>query len=130
MLLDKLLDYVTVHSEPFATCLLSLGWRLSLPGPTGVMFHFVMQGNVVLRAPAGQQYPLQRFPLAVVPSGISHTMECGLDVQSERVIEAPPTGEGIVRLVAGSQGSAELRVASGAVNGTYGDSLGLFRRLR
>ena len=57
-------------------------------------------------------------------------MECGLDVQSERVIEAPPTGEGIVRLVAGSQGSAELRVACGAVNVTYGDSLGLFRRLR
>ena len=75
-------------------------------------------------------YSVERFPLAVVPSGIRHTLECGLDVQSERVIEAPPTGEGIVRLVAGSQGSAELRGACGAVNGTYGDSLGLFRRLR
>lgn len=54
MLLDKLLDYVTVHSEPFATCLLSSGWRLSLPGPPGVMFHVVMQGNGVLRGPEGQ----------------------------------------------------------------------------
>jgi len=51
-------------------------------------------------------------------------------VQSERVIEAPPTGEGVVRLVAGNQVSAELRVACGAVNVTYGDSLGLFHRLR
>ena len=94
------------------------------------MLHFVMQGNGVLRGPEGQQYPLERFSLTVVPRGIRHTLECGLDVQSERVIEAPPTGEGIVRLVAGSQGSAELRVACGAVNVTYGDSLGLFRRLR
>jgi len=130
MFLDKLLDYVTVHSEPFVTCLLSSGWRLSSPGPPGVMFHFVMQGNGVLRGSEGQQYPLERFYLAVVPNGIRHTLECGLDVQSERVIEEPPTGEGIARLVAGSQGSAELRVACGAVNVTYGDSLVLFRRLR
>lgn len=130
MLLDKLLDYLTVHPEPFATCLLNSGRRLSLPGPPGVMFHFVMQANGVLRGPEGQQYPLERFFLAVVLSGIRHTLECGLDVQSERVIEATPTGEGIARLVAGFQGSAELGVACGAVNVTYRDSLGLFRRLR
>ena len=61
MLLDKLLDYVTVHSEPFATCLLSSGWRLRLPGPPGVMFHFVMQGSGILRGPDGQEFPLERF---------------------------------------------------------------------
>ena len=130
MLLDKLLDYVTVHSEPFATCLLSSGWRLRLPGPPGVMFHYVMQGSGILRGSEGQEFPLERFSLAVVPTGVRHTLECGVDVQSERVIEAPPTGEGVVRLVAGNQVSAELRVACGAVNVTYGDSLGLFHRLR
>jgi AraC-like DNA-binding protein len=125
MLLDKLLDYVTVHSEPFATCLLSSGWRLRLSGPPGVM-----QGSGILRGPEGEEYPLERFSLAVVPSGVGHTLECGINVQSERVIEAPPTGEGVVRLVAGNQVSAELRVACRAVNVTYGDSLGLFHRLR
>jgi len=30
MLLDKLLDYMVVHSEPFATCLVRFGWKLSL----------------------------------------------------------------------------------------------------
>ena len=130
MLLDKLLDYVTVHSEPFATCLLSTWWRLRLPGPPDVMFHFVMQGNGILRGPEGEEHPLERFSLAVVPSGVKHTLECGLDVHSEPTIEAPPSGEGIVRLVASSQVSAELRVACGAVNVTYGDSLGLFHRLR
>jgi len=94
------------------------------------MFHFVMQGNGILRGPEGEEYPLERFYLAVVPSGIRHALECGIDVQSERIIDAPPTGEGVVRLVAGTQVSAELRVACGAVNVTYGDSLGLFHRLR
>ena len=90
MLLDKLLDYVTVHSEPFATCLLSSGWRLRLSGRPGVLFHYGMQGSGILRGPEGQEFPLERFSLAVVSSGVSHTLECGVDVQSERISEAPP----------------------------------------
>lgn len=130
VLLDKLLDYVVVHAEPFATCLLSSGCRLRLPGPPSVMFHFVMQGSGFLRGPEDELFPLERFSLAVIPQGVRHMLECGLNVESERVIDAPPTGEGVVRLVAGAQVSAELRVACGAVNVTYGDSLGLFQRLR
>lgn len=129
MLLDKLLDYVTVQAEPFSTCLLSSGWRLSLPGPPDVMFHFVMQGSGFLRGPDGDVYPLERFFLAVVPKGLRHALECGDEVWSERTIEAPPVGEGVVRLVAGVAVTAELRVACGTVNVTYGDSLGLFQRL-
>ena len=130
MLLDKLLDHVIVHVEPFATCLLSLGWRLRLPGPPGVMFHFVMQGSGLLRGPEGDLYQLDRFSLAVVPKGTSHALECGHEVRSELTVEAPPTDEGVVRLLAGTPNSVEMRVACGAVNVTYGDSLGLFRRLR
>ena len=129
VLLDKLLDYVTVSVEPFATCLLSPGWRIRLPGPPGVMFHFVMQGSGLIRGPAGEIYPLERFFLAVVPTGASHSLECGLDVQSELTIDEPPAGDGVVNLVAGIPISAELRVACGLVNVTYGDSLGLFQRL-
>ena len=129
MLLDKLLDYISIQAEPFATCLLSMGWRLRLPGPPDVMFHFVMQGSGFLRGPNDELYPLERFSLAVVPRGMGHNLECGRDVQSERIIDAPPSGEGIVRLIAGAPTSAELRVACGAVSVTYGDSLGLFQRL-
>ena len=129
MLLDKLLGYMTVQAEPFVTCLLSSGWRLSLPGPPDVMFHFVMQGSGFLRGPDGDQYPLERFYLAVVPKGLRHALECGDEVRSERTIEAPPAGEGVVRLVAGVAVSAPLRVACGTVKVTYGDSLRLFQRL-
>ena len=129
MLLDKLLDHVVVHTEPFATCLLSSGWRLRLPGPPDAMFHFVMQGSGYLRGPAGDLHPIDRYSLAVVQKGISHALECGRDVRSEQTIEGPPTGEGIARLVAGVPVTAELRVACGTVNVSYGDSLGLFQRL-
>ena len=129
MLLDKLLDYVVVHSEPFATCLVSSGWKLNLPGPPNVMFHFVMQGSGAVRLPDGRAYSMERFSLAVVPQGAKHTLECGTDAQLERTIEAPPSGDGVVRLTAGSPATAEFRVACGMVNVTYGDSLGLFQRL-
>ncbi len=129
MLLDKLLDYVVFHAEPFATCLISSGWRLNLPGPPNVMFHFVMQGSGVLRVPDGRTYPMDRFSLAVVPRDVNHTLAIGVDSQSERTIESLPSEDGVVRVIAGAPASAEFRVACGMVNVTYGDSLGLFRRL-
>ena len=130
MLIDKLLDHVVVNAEPFATCLLSSGWRLRLPGPPDAMFHFVMQGSSFLRGPDGERHPLERFSLAVVPKGARHNLECGEEVRSELTVEAPPADAGVVRLVAGAPVSAEFRVACGTVNVTYGDSLGLFQRLR
>ena len=118
-----------MHVEPFAACLLDMGWRLSLPGPPDVMFHFVLQGNGFVRGPGGQAQRLDRFYLAVVPKGIPHALECGAEIRSERAIPGPPTGEGVVRLVAG-QGAGDLRIACGVVSVSYGDSLGLFHRLR
>lgn len=130
VLLDKLLDYINIHADPFATCLLSSGWRLCLPGPPDVMFHFVMQGSGFLRGPEDELHRLERFSLAIVPRGIRHNLECGTDVGSELAVDAPPPGSGVVQLVAGPPVTAELRVACGMVNVTYGDSLGLFQRLR
>ena len=119
-----------IHVDPFATCLLSFGWRLRLPGPPDTMFHFVLQGSGGLRGPEGELLQLDRFSLAVVPKGIRHSLGCGSEVRSERAIEGPPTGEGVVRLVAGRSDSSDLRVACGIVRVTYGDSLGLFQHSR
>lgn len=129
MLLDKLLRNLFVHVEPFATCLLVTGWRLRLPGPSDVMFHFVLQGSGVVRVPGGRPQRLERFYLAVVPKGVPHALECGVDIRSEKVIEAPTTRDETVRLVAG-EGPADLQIACGVVSISYGDSLGLFQRLR
>ena len=128
MLLDKLLGNLSVHVEPFATCMLDAGWRLSLPGPPEVMFHFVLQGSGSVRSPDGRLYRLEPFYLAVVPKGTPHALECGVEIRSERVIQTPPDSDGVARLIAG-EGAADLRIACGVVRIDYGDSLGLFQRL-
>lgn len=130
MLIDKLLSHVSVRVEPFAVCLLDPGWRLRLPGPPDTEFHFVLQGKGVLRGPDGEAHSLERYFLAVVPKGARHALECGDLIGSERSIDKPPPDDGVVRLVAGSADMAEFRVACGIVHVTYGDSLGLFQRLR
>ena len=128
MLLDNLLRNVSVHVEPFATCLLEAGWRLRLPGPPDAMFHFVLEGSGFVRGP-GQRHRLDRFCLAVIPKGVPHSLECGAEIRAERVIQEPPATDGIVRFVAG-EGTIDLRIACGVVSVNYGDSLGLFQRLR
>lgn len=129
MLLDKLLANVTVRVEPFSLCLLNEGWRLRLPGPPGVMFHFVLQGSGALRGPQGERHRLERFWLGVVPRGSPHALECGAEVRLVRAVETAPEGDGIARLVAGSSDPADLQVACGLVHVSYGDSLNLFGRL-
>ncbi len=75
MLLDKLLSNLAVHVEPFALCTLSTGWRLCLPGPPGVMFHFVLQGSGAVRGPDSRAIPMAPSSLVVVPAGAKHVLE-------------------------------------------------------
>jgi AraC-like DNA-binding protein len=94
------------------------------------MFHFVLQGSGVLRGPKGETHQLEHLYLGLVPKDMPHALECGGEVQSVRTIDTPPTDPGVVRLVAGASNSAYLEVACGVVRVNYGDSLGLFQRLR
>ena len=130
MLLDKLLASVAIRVDPFALCLVDTGWRLRLPGPAEVMFHFVLRGSGTLRGPGAQVYQLERFWLAIVPQGVPHSLECGTPVESERVIGGPPPeGAGVIHLIAGREEAVELQVACGLVRVAYGDSLDLFQHL-
>jgi transcriptional regulator GlxA family with amidase domain len=67
MLLDRLLSNLSVYVKPFALCTLDEGWRLHLPGPTGLLFHFVLQGEGVLYGPNGDEHPIFPGHLAGVP---------------------------------------------------------------
>ncbi len=69
MLLDKLLSNLSVHVDPFALCTLGEGWRLHLPGPSGLLFHFVLKGHGMLYGPNSDEHPIFPLHLAVVPIG-------------------------------------------------------------
>jgi len=129
VLLDKLLANLAVEVEPFALCLLSAGWRLTLPAPANVMIHFVLEGYGVVRGPDGVAHAVAPFCLVVVPPRTKHALESGEDPERERRIDALPEAQPPFRIVAGSPDDPSLTVACGTVRACYGSSLGLFDHL-
>ncbi len=129
MLLDKLLSNLSVHVEPFAICTLSEGWRVRLPGPPGLLFHFVLECDGVLFGPRGDAHPIAPLSLGVVPAGAKHVLECSGDIREELNIDTPPSGEQVCQIIAGSTDQTTLVVGCGIVSVRYGPSLDLFDHL-
>jgi AraC-like DNA-binding protein len=130
MQLDRLLSHLDVQVSPFALCTLSKGWRLRLPGPPGVLLHFVLRGDGAVRGPNDDMQRVAPLWLSVVPPGAKHSLEASGDVEHELRIDAAPTDLPVCRFVAGSADDADLVVACGTVQVRYGESLGLFDHLR
>lgn len=129
MILDKLLSNLSVHVKPFAICSISKGWRLHLPGPPALLLHFTMEGSGTLYGPNGDAHPISPMHLSIVPIGAKHTLESTGPFTDELRIDAPPPGEQVCEIVAGSGDDAELVVACGLVNVSYGPSLDIFDHL-
>jgi AraC-like DNA-binding protein len=130
MLLDKLLSNLSVHVKPFAICTMSEGWRLHLPGPPGLLFHFVLEGNGMLYGPRSDSHRIHPLHLAVVPAGAKHVLESGGEIHDELRIDAPPPGDMVCEIVAGSADNPDLVVGCGIVHVRYGPSLDLFDHLK
>lgn len=129
MLLNKLPSNISVHVKPFAICTLSKGWRLHLPGPPGLLFHFVLEGNGVIYGPRGDAHRIAPLHLFVVPTGAKHIPECRGDFRDELKIDTSPSGEQVCQIVAGSREQADLVIGCGIVNVRYDPSLDLFDHL-
>jgi len=130
MLIDRLLANLSVRVEPFVLCQLSSGWRMQLPGPPGVMLHYVLKGRGAVRGPDGKSHPIARSWLVVVPPGTVHVLETGAKIRDELRVTAPPAGPPMHTITAGLAGAPDLIIACGVIDVRYGRSLGLFDRLR
>jgi AraC-like DNA-binding protein len=129
MLLEKLFENLDLRVDAFATCGVSPGWRLSVPGLDWVVLHFVMQGDGALRDPAGGIHPLPCYSLAVVPTHLEHDLECGHEVRNAaKVGEGEPSNTPVPLYVAGSD--MEFMVACGRFRAVYGAGVDLFGQLR
>ncbi len=132
MLLERLLENLTLSVEAFAMCSVAEGWRLRLPGGDAVTLHYVVRGEGEVRDAAGQTLALPTGSLAVVPPHLVHSLQCG----------APPFG---AAEPSGGQGPAPempehragpadpesepLQVVCGRLEVTYGSGPGLFDQL-
>ena len=130
MLLEKLLSNLTVHVEPFALCTVSEGWRLRLPGPPGLLLHFVLEENGVLYGPRNDAHPFAPLHLGVVPAGVKHVLESYGEIRDDLFIDALPENQQVCRVVAGSTDKPDLIVGCGIVSVRYGPSLDLFDHLQ
>jgi AraC-like DNA-binding protein len=130
MLLEKLLSNLSVHVEPFALCTMSEGWRLHLPGPSGLLLHFVLEGDGVLYGPRRDAHVFSPMHLAVVPVGAKHVLECNGEIHDDMFVDSVPAGEQVCRVVAGSSDRPKIVVGCGIVNVRYGPSLDLFDHLK
>jgi AraC family transcriptional activator of mtrCDE len=132
MLLDKLFANLNLTVDTFATCGISPGWRLTVPGLDWVVLHFVMEGNGALRDPRGTGVTLSLpcYSLAVVPTHLQHDLECGPEVShSAQIAGGTPTKTPVPHYSAGSSGDGEFMVACGRFKAVYGEGLDLFGQL-
>lgn len=131
MLLEKLFENLALRIDAFATCGVSPGWRLTVPGLDWVVLHFVLQGDGVLRVPGGVSHPFPCYSLAIVPTRLQHDLECGQEViQAAKVGESGSTDSPVPFHIAGSRSEMELMVACGRFRAVYGAGLDLFSHLR
>jgi len=131
MLLEKLFDDLDLRIDAFATCGVSPGWRLSVPGLDWVVLHFVMRGEGALRYSGGRVRALPCYSLAIVPTRLEHDLECGSEIRhAARIGEGPPSGTPVPHHVAGSHRQGALMVACGRFQAVYGSGVDLFGQLR
>ena len=77
MLLERLLDNLAVHVEPFARCDVAAGCCLRLHDLGWVTLHFVLQGDGTLTGGSSEPRRLAPGTLAVIPAHMPHTIRQG-----------------------------------------------------
>jgi AraC-like DNA-binding protein len=125
--IDRFLEDLALEVEPFATCVVSSGWRLRMSDLQVATLHFVLRGEGSLRLAGGPGLDLRPYRLAVVPERRTHVLQVPPGpVREVRIGPDRPGPAGIVEHVAGIDGDRELLVACGRVRARYGGALPVF----
>jgi AraC-like DNA-binding protein len=134
MLLERLLDNLAVHVEPFARCDVASGCCLHLRDLGWVTLHYVLQGEGELRTADGTVHALCPGTLAVIPADMTHTIRYGTGDQVIHIDHTEPRdAAGLLRYVAAPHDAPiadGLVIACGELQALYAEGLGLFDLLR
>jgi AraC-like DNA-binding protein len=130
MLLERLLDNLSISVNAFASCRVAHGWRLRLPALDWVTLHYVSQGEGEVRNGAGEPTKLRGGSLAVIPPHLLHSLQCGHAPFGEVIAGAAPIEiGGLPAHLAGPNEDDGLVVVCGKMEVTYAGGLGLFDHL-
>lgn len=130
VLLENLFENLTLKVEPFATCRVGEGWRLSLPRRDWVTLHYTLQGNGELRLGSGKILGLVRNSLAIIPPGLTHAIQCGRVTHETGVEGQGDPSAPLCELVAGPLDRVKLTIACGRIQVTYAGGVGLFEHMK
>ncbi|MCH9680685.1 MAG: AraC family transcriptional regulator [Deltaproteobacteria bacterium] len=131
MLLDRLLASLQIQVAPFAVCDVRRGWRVHMPPDGHVSLHFVVRGEGTLHDAEHREHALHTGTLIVAPPGYPLRVEPpeGAVDELDAAADCSLPEHGLKRLVAGD-GDGALLMVCGAVQATYGGSVGVFDGLR
>jgi len=130
MLLEKLFENLALKVDPFATCRVADGWRLRLPCRDWVTLHYTLKGEGELRLGSGESLTLTRNSLAIIPPGLTHSIQCGTVSRETGVDGQGDPAAPLCELVAGPPDRVKLTIACGRVQVTYAGGAGLFDHLK
>lgn len=129
--LDKLLCLLDVRLDAIGLCEVAEGWRLALPGPDGVMVHFILQGSGILRSADGSVVPFRPNSLIFLHSncGAHEIASTGEeDAVADWKNSSQPLGEGMMQFHAGD-GPPSIVSACAMASADCG-GLDIFEQLR
>ena len=127
MLIERLLNNLSVSVAPFALCEVEGGCELAVDEHESVTVHFVLSGSGSVRV--GRHIAsFQDHSLVIVPSGRRHLITAA---ETKGISGASPVRSGLVHLSAlGPRGVPDVISACGRLDARFGDSQALFRWLR
>jgi AraC-like DNA-binding protein len=131
MLLERLLENLSLSVKAFASCQVAHGWRLRLPALDWVALHYVAGGEGEVRDAAGNGLGLPGGTLALVPPHLHHSLQCGQPPYGEAIAGSIPSQlGGLPAHLAGPEEEDALIVVCGKIEVIYGGGLGLFDQLQ
>ena len=126
--LDSMLDLLEVRLDAFAMCEVAEGWRLACPAMDGIVVHFVLEGEGVLRSERGE-VSLRPGMMVVAPRGLAKSLDApGEPVRTAAMSDTCPMSEGMVKYRAG-RGERKLVLGCAAISASVGEGFGLFGHL-
>jgi AraC family transcriptional activator of mtrCDE len=129
--LDRLIEKVHVEFERLAHCLVSPGWRLSMPAVALPAIHYSLSGNGSMRVGSYPSIDLTPHTLVICPPrrAVEIRSGAGRNLGKKAFSRWPGHAEGKVsRLVAGN-GEPEVTLICGYFRASYGITMDLFANL-
>ncbi|MFG3408096.1 helix-turn-helix domain-containing protein [Streptomyces sp. NPDC048142] len=131
MLLERLLDSLAVHVEPFALCRIPAGTSLRLDARDDITLHFVLEGDGEVVWGPTRARAVRQGHLVVMPAQLTHAIRRASGVADRKVRDISAVGEvdAMQVFTGGDNGQDEdnaLVVACGRLQASYAHGPGLF----